>query len=159
MVGEVWVPGPVREASGSGGSGAGEGGTGEVAGAARAKRPSGRPRILNGPYDYGRFSVLAGELGGVPVGGYRVGFRRLWGCGGGWWLGWLVGGAPLFGLGLLVWLLWPVHWVVRGGWLGWVDGLMLVCVGLVEVFRVVNVVSVAHASWVARDPVPVVAPS
>ncbi|RLU76965.1 glycosyl transferase, partial [Streptomyces griseocarneus] len=36
---------------------------------------------------------------------------------------------------------------------------MLVCVGLVEVFRVVNVVSVAHASWVARDPVPVVAPS
>ncbi|MEV8479427.1 cellulose synthase catalytic subunit [Streptomyces sp. NPDC051173] len=110
---------------------------------------------VGGGYDYAGFSELAGVVGEVPVGVYRVGFRRLREGGGVGGLLFLVCGAPLVALVLLVWLLWPVHWVVRGGWLGWVDGLMLVSVGLVEVFRVVNVVSVAHASWVARDPVPV----
>ncbi|MFC5722895.1 glycosyltransferase [Streptomyces gamaensis] len=65
--------------------------------------------------------------------------------------------SPLVSSALLAWLFWPEHWVVRGGWVGWVDGAVLVCVGLVEVFRLVGVVSVAHASWAACDPVPVAA--
>ncbi|WP_374223744.1 glycosyltransferase family 2 protein [Streptomyces sp. ISL-11] len=119
--------------------------------------------VEGGGYDYEGFSRLAGELADPPMGAYRVGYRRLmtrqmregegWlRC---WGVGLLVASAPLVSFVLLVWLLWPGHWVVRGGWWGLVDGLMLSAVGLVEVFRVVNVVSVAHASWVARDPVPV----
>ncbi|WP_102920087.1 glycosyltransferase family 2 protein [Streptomyces eurocidicus] len=131
------------------------------------------PAGSGGGYDYERYSRLAGPLEEPPAGVYRVGYRRLMGrrgaatadagevlraeAGAVWRVGLLVGLAPLVSVGLLVWLLWPVHWVVRGGWWGCVDGLMLVSVGLVEVFRVVNVVSVAHASWVACDPVPVVA--
>ncbi|WP_165906310.1 cellulose synthase catalytic subunit [Streptomyces sp. Z26] len=70
----------------------------------------------------------------------------------------LMAAAPAFSLVLLLWLVWPTHWTRRDdptAWLATADGLMLVSVGLVELFRLVNVVSVAHAAFVARDPVPV----
>ncbi|MCZ9341275.1 glycosyl transferase, partial [Streptomyces sp. TRM76130] len=59
---------------------------------------------------------------------------------------------------LLVYLVWPTHWVEREGadrWLTALDATMLVAIGLIELFMVVNVASVAHATMVARDPVPV----
>ncbi|MFC5143250.1 glycosyltransferase family 2 protein [Streptomyces aureoversilis] len=111
-----------------------------------------------GTYDYDGFSRLAGALEEPPpLGTYRVGFRRMPGREGAVsvWVGLLVALAPLMAAGVLVWLMWPGHWVVRGGWLGVGDGAMLASMGLVEVFRVVNVISVAHASCAARDPVPV----
>ncbi|MEV6949817.1 cellulose synthase catalytic subunit [Streptomyces sp. NPDC051172] len=67
--------------------------------------------------------------------------------------------APVFTGTLLVYLVWPTHWVERDGgesWLVGLDATMLVSIGLIELFMVVNVASVAHATLVARDPVPVV---
>ncbi|QNP75715.1 glycosyltransferase [Streptomyces roseirectus] len=67
--------------------------------------------------------------------------------------------APVLTGLLLVYLVWPSHWVEREGGDEWMVGLdiaMLIAIGLIELFMVVNVASVAHATLVARDPVPVV---
>ncbi|MFF3113955.1 glycosyltransferase family 2 protein [Kitasatospora sp. NPDC057904] len=67
--------------------------------------------------------------------------------------------APLVEAVLLVWLLLPEHWPERPGetdaWLLTADKVMIGIIAVVEVFRLVNVVSNAHATLVARDPVPV----
>ncbi|MFJ8887107.1 glycosyl transferase [Streptomyces sp. NPDC102402] len=90
---------------------------------------------------------------------YRVRHRRLPGAGAhrtGAVL--LAALAPaLTGL-LLLHLLWPTHWSARGGggrWLVLADSVMLVSVGLAELFLLVNAVAVAYAASVARDPAPV----
>ncbi|MFD8612978.1 glycosyltransferase family 2 protein [Streptomyces sp. NPDC059631] len=68
--------------------------------------------------------------------------------------------APLLSLVLLAWLMQPAHWTERDhpahSWLPFLDAVMLVSIGLIELFRCVNVLSNAHATLVARDPVPVV---
>ncbi|ANS68027.1 glycosyltransferase family 2 protein [Streptomyces lincolnensis] len=66
--------------------------------------------------------------------------------------------APILTGALLVYLVWPTHWVEREGadaWMVRLDIVMLISIGLIELFMVVNVASVAHATLVARDPVPV----
>ncbi|GAA3447052.1 glycosyltransferase family 2 protein [Planomonospora venezuelensis] len=117
-----------------------------------------------GRYDYGRFSRLAGALTepepGVP---YRVRYRSL------------LAGEPhrvravllmvaalVVEFTLMVWLLLPEHWTVRpdpyGGvpwYLPAADRVMLVTIALIEIFRLVSVVSNVHAMLTARDPVPV----
>ncbi|WP_078899903.1 glycosyltransferase family 2 protein [Streptomyces sp. SBT349] len=110
-------------------------------------------------YDYETYSCLAGPLA-EPGPGYRVRYRTL--------ISrephriratLLMTLAPLLSAVLLVWLVHPSHWTDRdhaSWWLLAADAVMLVSVGLVELFRLVNVVSVAHATLVARDPVPVV---
>nr|WP_190131651.1 glycosyltransferase family 2 protein [Streptomyces mashuensis] len=122
--------------------------------------PDAEPAGGGGPrYDYPRFSRLAGELTEPPDGPYRVTYRRLLdGPGGGVGVMLLVAAAPLLSLGLLLWLVSPGHWLDRpwvSGWEHCADAVMLVSIGLIELFRVVNVASNAHATWVARDPVPV----
>ncbi|RSO03911.1 glycosyl transferase [Streptomyces sp. WAC 06783] len=118
-----------------------------------------------GPYDYARFSRLAGPLTepgpeepGVP---YRVRYRSLLGAGKHRVrTALLLAGAPLVSLGLLVWLMQPQHWVHRPGVSAWeraADLVMLISLGLLEGFRLVNVASNAHATLMARDPIPVVA--
>lgn len=108
--------------------------------------------------DYETYSRLAGPLTD-PEPGYRVRYRTL------------MSGephriratllmtlAPLFSALLLIWLIWPGHWTDRAGapaWLVTADAVMLGSIGLIELFRLVNTVSVAHATMVARDPVPV----
>ncbi|MFD0070244.1 glycosyl transferase, partial [Streptomyces sp. NPDC127574] len=67
--------------------------------------------------------------------------------------------APALTATLLVYLLWPTHWVERENgetWLVGLDTVMLVAIGLIELFMLVNVVSIAHATLTARDPVPLV---
>ncbi|MDG5808793.1 cellulose synthase catalytic subunit [Streptomyces ossamyceticus] len=67
--------------------------------------------------------------------------------------------APVLTGVLLVYLVWPTHWVEREGadrWLVGLDIAMLTAIGLIELFMLVNVVSIAHATMVARDPIPVV---
>ncbi|MFF5723864.1 glycosyl transferase [[Kitasatospora] papulosa] len=59
---------------------------------------------------------------------------------------------------LLLHVLWPTHWTRVGSgrrWLVLADSLTLVSVGMFELFLVANVVAVAYAVSVARDPVPV----
>ncbi|MFQ3560082.1 glycosyltransferase [Streptomyces gramineus] len=113
-------------------------------------------------YDYEHYSRLAGPLTepapGTP---YRVRYRSL--------LSQephrlraalMLGAAPLLSLVLLAWLLRPDHWTHRDhpahGFLPALDVVMLVSIGLIELFRCLNVLSNAHATLVARDPVPVV---
>ncbi|WP_079032361.1 glycosyltransferase family 2 protein [Streptomyces specialis] len=110
-------------------------------------------------YDYDTYSRLAGPLTEAGP-GYRVRYRTL--------LSReprrvpaaaLMTLAPLLSAVLLLLLIWPGHWTERDHapwWLLAADAVMLGCVGLVELFRLVNVVSIAHATMVARDPVPVV---
>ncbi|MBB1243351.1 glycosyltransferase [Streptomyces durbertensis] len=111
-------------------------------------------------YDYETYSRLAGPLT-VPDGHpYRVRYRSL--------LSrephrvravLLMTAAPLLSGVFLLWLVWPSHWTDRDnapGYLVVADTVMLVCIGLIELFRLLNVISVAHATMVARDPVPVV---
>jgi Glycosyl transferase family group 2 len=112
-------------------------------------------------YDYPTYSRLAGPLTepGSQRGGNRVRYRSL-----------LAGerhriraalllaAAPVVSAVLLVWLVWPSHWTHRHyapAWQVAADTAMLVSLGLIELFRLVNVASVAHATLVARDPVPV----
>ncbi|MFK0167557.1 glycosyltransferase family 2 protein [Streptomyces sp. NPDC090306] len=110
-------------------------------------------------YDYDTHSTLAGPLTESSGAGYRVQYTSL--------LSrephriravLLMTLAPLLTGVLLVYLVWPTHWVEREGgdrWLVGLDVTMLVAIGLIELFMVVNVASVAHATLVARDPVPV----
>ncbi|WP_329334596.1 cellulose synthase catalytic subunit [Streptomyces sp. NBC_00663] len=110
-------------------------------------------------YDYDTYSRLAGPLTEPSGTSYRVQYTSL-----------LSGEphriraillmslAPVLTGALLVYLVWPTHWVEREGgdaWMVWLDITMLIAIGLIELFMVVNVVSVAHATLVARDPVPV----
>ncbi|MET7681157.1 cellulose synthase catalytic subunit [Streptomyces sp. NPDC005423] len=111
-------------------------------------------------YDYDTYSRLAGPLTEPPGAAYEVRYNSLLSrephriraillmtC------------APVLTAALLVYLVWPTHWVEREGgerWLVGLDVAMLLAIGLIELFMVVNVASVAHATMVARDPVPVV---
>lgn len=110
-------------------------------------------------YDYDTYSRLAGPLTEPSGSSYRVQYTSL-----------LAGEphriraillmslAPVLTGALLVYLVWPTHWVEREGgdaWMVWLDITMLIAIGLIELFMVVNVASVAHATLVARDPVPV----
>lgn len=66
--------------------------------------------------------------------------------------------APVAAAGLLLYLVWPTHWTVREGaarWLIVCDATMLCSIALIMLFTLVNVVSIAHATMAARDPVPV----
>nr|WP_232544365.1 glycosyltransferase family 2 protein [Streptomyces buecherae] len=130
---------------------------GDAAGAplARPTEQTPAPR-----YDYDRYSQLAGPLTEPPADApYRVRYRSL--------LAQephrvraalLLAAAPTVSAILLVWLLRPEHWVHReyvSGWETAADTVMLVAIGLIEVFRLFTVVSNAHATLVARDPIPV----
>lgn len=111
-------------------------------------------------YDYDTCSRLAGPLTQPSGTGYRVQYTQL--------LSrephriraiLLMTLAPVVTGALLVYLVWPTHWVDREGaesWLIALDTTMLVSIGLIEFFMVVNVMSIAHAAMAARDPVPVV---
>ncbi|MEU6275851.1 cellulose synthase catalytic subunit [Streptomyces populi] len=110
-------------------------------------------------YDYDTYSRLAGPLTEPSGTGYRVQYTKL--------LSrephrisaaLLTTLAPVLAGALLVYLVWPTHWVRREGggpWPAVLDTAMLVSIGLIELFMAVNVLSISHAAMVARDPVPV----
>ncbi|MGW6535590.1 glycosyltransferase family 2 protein [Streptomyces sp. NPDC055051] len=112
-----------------------------------------------GGYDYDTYSRLAGPLTEPDTTAYRVQYTSL--------LSkephriravLLMALAPVLSAVLLAYLVWPTHWTVREGDDSWrvpYDTVMLVSIGLICFFMLVNVVSVAHATMVARDPVPV----
>ncbi|MEU0373587.1 cellulose synthase catalytic subunit [Streptomyces sp. NPDC006283] len=123
-----------------------------------------RPKKVTLPrYDYEHYSRLAGPLTQPdPAEPYKVQYRSL--------ISQephriraalLLGAAPLVSLGLFAWLMQPQHWTERdpnlqNDLLLALDIVMLVSIGLIELFRTMNVLSNAHATLVARDPVPVV---
>ncbi len=113
-------------------------------------------------YDYEHYSRLAGPLTQPEPGKpYKVQYRSL--------LSQethrvraalMLSAAPLLSLILLGWLMQPEHWTQRDypayDFLPALDIVMLVAIGLIEFFRCMNVLSNAHATLVARDPIPVV---
>jgi hypothetical protein len=122
-----------------------------------------RPKKALSRYDYEHYSRLAGPLTEPdPAKPYTVQYRSL--------LSQephriqaalLLCAAPLVSLGLFAWLMQPQHWTERdpnlkNDTLLILDIVMLVSIGLIELFRTMNVLSNAHATLVARDPVPVV---
>lgn len=112
-------------------------------------------------FDYETHSRLAGPFADADPCAYRVAYRSL--------LSReelrtriravvLMTLAPLAAAGLLLYLVWPAHRTVREGgerWLVRCDAVMLGSIALIMLFTLVNVVSIAHATMVARDPVPV----
>ncbi|MEU2655492.1 cellulose synthase catalytic subunit [Streptomyces sp. NPDC007325] len=112
-----------------------------------------------GGYDYDTYSRLAGPLTEPDTAAYQVRYTSL--------LSkephriravLLMALAPLLSALLLAYLVWPTHWTVREGDDAWrvpYDTVMLVSIGLICLFMLVNVTSIAHATMVARDPVPV----
>ncbi|MFV0127717.1 glycosyltransferase family 2 protein [Streptomyces sp. HMX112] len=111
-------------------------------------------------YDYDSHSRLAGPLTRPARAPYRVQYRGLLsGDPHRTGVALLLGLAPVLSAVLLVYLVWPTHWTTREGgdrWLSALDAVMLVSIGLICLFMLVNVASIAHATLVARDPVPVV---
>ncbi|MEW2165227.1 cellulose synthase catalytic subunit [Streptomyces sp. NPDC007084] len=109
-------------------------------------------------YDYDTYSRLAGPLTDPSGTARQVRYTRLLSSGPrriGALL--LLTLAPALTVTLLGYLLWPTHWTHRENgetWLTALDTSMLVTVGLVELFMVVNVLGIAHATLTARDPVP-----
>ncbi|MET7753766.1 cellulose synthase catalytic subunit [Streptomyces sp. NPDC005389] len=114
-----------------------------------------------GAYDYDTYSRLAGPLTEPEPENYRVRYRSL--------LSrephriravLLMSLAPVLSALLLAYLVWPSHWTVREGGdrrLVHLDTVMLVSIALICLFMLVNVTAIAHATMVARDPIPVYA--
>ncbi|NKY13498.1 glycosyltransferase [Streptomyces somaliensis DSM 40738] len=119
----------------------------------------GTGKAPGGGYDYDAYSRLAGPLTDPGAAAYTVGYRSL--------LGrephrvravLLMTLAPVLSAVLLGYLVRPGHRTRREGgerWLVALDAVMFVSIGLICLFMLVNVVSIAHATLVARDPVPV----
>jgi cellulose synthase/poly-beta-1,6-N-acetylglucosamine synthase-like glycosyltransferase len=110
------------------------------------------------------FSRLAGPIQSPPAHGpYRVRYRNLRMARGGWQLSKAVSIAVLnvaFEAVFFVWLMQPAHFApTNPGALASVARVGNICVvvsvGLLELFRFVNVISLSLASVIARDPVPV----
>lgn len=115
--------------------------------------------MRQGGYDYDSYSRLAGPLTEPDPVGYRVRYRSL--------LSkephrvravLLMCLAPILSALLLAYLVWPGHRTVREGGdrlLVHLDTVMLVSIALICFFMLVNVISITHATMVARDPIPV----
>ncbi|WIM94159.1 glycosyltransferase family 2 protein [Actinoplanes oblitus] len=98
------------------------------------------------PYDYDSFSRLAGPADPVPTGDYRVRLRPL------------TRHRPIRNL-----LLTSLAFLLEATFFGWLltkadlsgGGLAPAMIALIELFRLVNVVTLCLATLRARDPVPV----
>ncbi len=115
------------------------------------------PGFSESTYDYESASRYAGAAEQPPDDGYRVEYRRP--------PGWrplrsfaLALCMPLLAGGFLVWLLLPSHWPrdLHSPFLTVVSYSMLVSIALLEIIRMVNVVTLCLATVLARDPIPVV---
>jgi cellulose synthase/poly-beta-1,6-N-acetylglucosamine synthase-like glycosyltransferase len=109
-----------------------------------------------GPYDYSRFSMLAGEFAELPASDYRVQLQRL--------RGWrpirtylLVLCAFIFITGFFVWLMLPSHWHdgAYHGLLRIASIVMVVNIGCIGVISLISLFIICRASLIARNPVPV----
>ncbi len=110
-------------------------------------------------YPYAAYSELAGPVEEVPGGRpYTVRYRPV-GEGGSRGLRTfaLTGTALVVEVGFFAWLMNPAHWPdqAAGTWTYALSMVMVTSIGLIELMRVVNVATLALATVVARDPVPV----
>lgn len=108
-------------------------------------------------YDYDAFARLSGDLTEPPEGEYRVQMVNLLRRDGRRWRVYsLLAAALTFEVVFLVWLLWPDHYPpVSSGPLRYLSYFLIGSVGLIEVFRLINVVTLIRATRHASDPVPV----
>lgn len=106
-------------------------------------------------YDYGRYSMLAGEVEDPTTDDAVVRYRRPAGARP---LRQLLGTAfvTLTQIAFLVWLMLPRHLphLSRDPWIAAASITMIASIYLIELFRFINVTSLCIASTLARDPVP-----
>lgn len=108
-------------------------------------------------YNYDEVARLSGPITEPPEGPYRVQMvnllrrdRRRWRVYP------LLAAALVFELTFLVWLLWPDHYPQdQVGVLRYLSYFLIATVGLIEVFRLINVTTLVRATRQACDPVPV----
>jgi cellulose synthase/poly-beta-1,6-N-acetylglucosamine synthase-like glycosyltransferase len=107
-------------------------------------------------YAYPSFAQLAGPLR-EPSPDYRVGYQQIGPRPAARLRGRLLAlTAVLFEAVFLVWLLWPSHYPDDTGRLAHALGMAMVAsVGLIEVLRLVNIVTLCLATIKVRDPLPV----
>ena len=109
-------------------------------------------------YDYARFSQITGPLTAPPEQGAPVRYRRLPEVRA---LRTVLGAAVVMATqaAFVAWIMLPRHYPLHAGspLLATSSLVMLVSIGLIELFRCMNVLPNAHATPLARDPVPVVA--
>jgi cellulose synthase/poly-beta-1,6-N-acetylglucosamine synthase-like glycosyltransferase len=107
-------------------------------------------------YAYSSFAQLAGPLR-EPSPGYRVGYQQIGSRPTVRLRGRLLAlAAVLFEAVFLVWLLWPSHYPDDAGRLAHALGIAMVAsVGLIEVLRLVNIITLCLATINVRDPLPV----
>ena len=108
-------------------------------------------------YDYDTYSQLTGAFQQVPDVGYEVGYVSLLRRDHNWIRSFLlVIAACLVELVFLTWLVWPSHWPThQHGWQFKISMTLVVSIGVIELFRLVNVATLAYATLSARDPIPV----
>jgi cellulose synthase/poly-beta-1,6-N-acetylglucosamine synthase-like glycosyltransferase len=109
-------------------------------------------------YDYERYSRLAGDFAPVPTDRpHVVEFERLVGRDRRRGRALLLAFAAIaFELLFLVWLLQPSHLPADDGtWRYWLAMSLVASIGVIETLRLVNVFTLARATWNSHDPVPV----
>ena len=118
--------------------------------------PAGPPRG-DGRTSYAEFTELAGPLTATPAGPHRVEMVNLLRRDKRRWRAYpLLAAALVFELTFLIWLLWPSHYPVLENPVRQAISYVLIgSVGLIEVFRLVNVTTLIRATLHASDPVPV----
>ncbi|WP_344128644.1 cellulose synthase catalytic subunit, partial [Luedemannella flava] len=127
---------------------------------ASAVPPARGRAIRRTPGDLEAYSQLTGRVEPAPTGPYRVRFRSLTRTDG---VGGLIKRIVIALLTITIevifvrWLLSPEHYPSFAGaaWLVWTNIFVIVAIAIMELFRLVNTVSLAIASVLARDPVPV----
>jgi len=109
------------------------------------------------PYDYNSYSQITGPFRTPRDSGYQVQYvslmkreRRRIGS------SLLVLAALCLECAFLVWLVWPSHWPTHGsGWQYRTSMALVASIGVIELFRLVNVATLSYATLTARDPIPV----
>jgi cellulose synthase/poly-beta-1,6-N-acetylglucosamine synthase-like glycosyltransferase len=114
----------------------------------------------DGVYDYDKYSQVTGPFQKVPESGYIVEYVSLLNREGNFLRSvFLIVGASLLELVYLVWLLLPSHWPVHEqGVITWkfrVSMVLVISIGMIELFRLISVAILAYSTLNAKDPVPV----
>lgn len=115
------------------------------------------PKITKPKYDYKAFSQLAGAFSRLPKSPYKVGYRRLSNRKDAAKTGLLALANVGVEVGFLVWLLVSLIVPILDTTVAMGSAFiaLLVCIFVIESFRLVSIVSLAVSALVAKEPIPV----
>jgi cellulose synthase/poly-beta-1,6-N-acetylglucosamine synthase-like glycosyltransferase len=122
------------------------------------RRKADKRSAANQSYDYRTFSNLAGRFSLLPEKGYQVKYRRLTSKREFKKALALVLANVGIEIAFLIWLFQPSHIHLSGMEGGLKAGMIFILTGIliVEVFRLINMITLSASTLVAKDPVPIV---